>query len=102
MEQKNKPNKNKVEESSAINFSKTKHYVDRSSRGLAILRYLETKIELPNQTFLDNDKELKKTFLSEAENAKHASISMIDVLLNENNLIREYLLRRKAELQDEG
>lgn len=94
--------KNKQEDKDSINFTNAKRSTDKISRGLSILRYMETQMELPNQKFLDNDAELKKIFQDDANNAKAASKVNIEILLNEIDLIREYLLKRKEELQPDG
>lgn len=92
----------KKEKKSDIDLKKARYCTERCLQGLSILRYLETKMELPNQKFLDNDEKLKKKFQADADNAKNGSITTIETLLKEIDLTKEYLLKRKAELKQEG
>lgn len=102
MKQKTKKIRYKKEEKAVIDFSTAKYYAEDVVFGIGVLKYMETQIDAPNQkVFFESDDEFAEMVRNTAKSAKKSSYSRIDSLLEEINLIREYLLSIKEDL-DKG
>jgi hypothetical protein len=102
MKQKDKEIRYKKEEKAVIDFSTARYYAEDVFFGIGVLKYLETQMDLPNQkVFAESDDEFAKMVQNTAKKAKKSSYSRIETSLKEINLIREYLLSLKEDL-DKG
>jgi len=95
---------NKLEDKN-IRFSKIEERIENLSRQLAILRTMERQIDHGNHPTIKDapdDDEFKKLVKENAEIANQTSIPTIEIILKNIDLIREYLLIRKEELEQDG